>query len=169
MALAYFRRLYLLERELKPLSNEDRKTQRQSRALPILNALKSWIDKVHPRRTASQLVRQGTELRPQPLGRVGSVLRRRLVDHRQHTEQTRLRAIAVGRRNWLFYGSDAGGHSGSILSTILGSDKVNRVSPYPYLHDVFQRLPSTRRCCRCFARLASGLSSATAAAPTPRS
>ena len=48
-----------------------------------------------------------------------------------------LRSVAVGRKNWLFAGSDKGGKTASIIYTILETAKLNNVNPVKYLHKVF--------------------------------
>ena len=55
-----------------------------------------------------------------------------------------LRPIAIGRSNWLFFGSDGGGRTGAILYSQVASCKANRVHPYYYLEDVYTRLPMIR-------------------------
>jgi len=55
-----------------------------------------------------------------------------------------LRPIAIGRSNWMFFGSDGGGHTGAILYSLVASSKANRVHPYHYLKDVYERLPVVR-------------------------
>jgi hypothetical protein len=51
-----------------------------------------------------------------------------------------LRPIVVVRRNWLFYGSDKGGRTGAVLSTLIGSCKRLRIEPFAYLRDLFTRI-----------------------------
>ena len=51
------------------------------------------------------------------------------------------RAIAVGRKNWLFAGSDRGGHTAAILYTMTQTCKRHRIDPFVYLRDVLSRLP----------------------------
>ena len=70
-----------------------------------------------------------------------------------------LRPIAIGRSNWMFFGSDGGGHTGAILYSLVASCKANRVHPYHYLEDVYTRLPLIRE----HAALLPLLQSATAA------
>lgn len=48
-----------------------------------------------------------------------------------------LRSVAVGRKNWLFAGSDAGGKTASVIYTIVETAKLNNVNPVKYLHKVF--------------------------------
>jgi transposase len=53
-----------------------------------------------------------------------------------------LRAVAIGRKNWLFAGSDAGGRTAAVLYSMTQTCKQHRVDPFAYLKDVLARLPS---------------------------
>lgn len=143
IALAYFRRLYKIERMIKPLTPEERREYRQDQALPILEEFKSWID----------------ETKATPKSDLGAALRYAknhwdaftrycdegwLIIDNTRSERA-LRTIAIGRRNWLFYGNDGGGRTGAILSSLVGSAKVNCVSPYHYLEDIFEQMPKVRQ------------------------
>ena len=48
-----------------------------------------------------------------------------------------LRSVEVGRKNWLFAGSDDGGKTASIIYTLVETAKLNNVNPVKYLHKVF--------------------------------
>ena len=52
-----------------------------------------------------------------------------------------LRGVAVGRRNWTFAGSDAGGHRAAAVYTLIETCKMNDVDPQAWLADVLARLP----------------------------
>src|SRR5262249_24666614 len=52
-----------------------------------------------------------------------------------------LRGVAVGRRNWTFAGSDAGGHRAAAIYTLIETCKMNDVDPQAWLADVLARLP----------------------------
>jgi len=54
-----------------------------------------------------------------------------------------LRVVAIGRKNWLFAGSQAGGHAASICYTLIESAKAQGHNPRAYLEDVLRRLPTT--------------------------
>jgi len=54
-----------------------------------------------------------------------------------------LRVVAVGRKNWLFAGSERGGHAAGIFYTLIESAKANGHNPRVYLEDVLRRLPTT--------------------------
>lgn len=51
-----------------------------------------------------------------------------------------LRGIALGRKNWLFFGSDKGGETAAILTSFLTTCKRLQINPFPYLRDVFDRI-----------------------------
>jgi hypothetical protein len=51
-----------------------------------------------------------------------------------------LRAVAVGRRNYLFAGSDAGGERAAVFYSLIGSAKLNGLDPEAYLRHVFGRI-----------------------------
>jgi hypothetical protein len=144
-ALGYFRQLYMLERQLAELPDADRFTQRQNRALPLLKKFRAWLDELAPR------VVPKTEIATA----VGYALNQweafiRYCDQGwliiDNTRSERaLRPIAIGRSNWMFFGSDGGGHTGAILYSLVASSKANRVHPYHYLKDVYERLPRVRQ------------------------
>lgn len=52
-----------------------------------------------------------------------------------------LRAVAVGRKNWLFAGSDAGGRTAAVLYSVMQTCQRHHVDPFAYLKDVLARLP----------------------------
>jgi hypothetical protein len=143
-ALVYFRQLYLLERELAELTNQQRRAARQEYALPILAEFKTWLDE------QSEVVVPKTELATAvrySLNQWEAFVRYceegwLLMDNT--CSERALRPIAIGRSNWLFFGSDGGGRTGAILYSLVASCKANRVHPYHYLEDVYRRLPVIR-------------------------
>jgi transposase len=51
-----------------------------------------------------------------------------------------LRGIAVGRRNWTFYGSDNGGRTAAVLASLIATSRRLSLDPFTYLRDVFARI-----------------------------
>ncbi len=158
-ALVYFRQLYLLERELADVADADRCVQRRSRAVPLLSEFKTWLDelalKVVPKTEIATAVGYA-------LNQWDAFVRYcdegwLMIDNTR--SERALRPIAIGRSNWMFFGSDGGGHTGAILYSLVASCKANRVHPYHYLEDVYTRLPRIRE----HAALLPLLQSATAA------
>lgn len=51
-----------------------------------------------------------------------------------------LRGVAVGRKNWLFFGSDNGGRTGAVLTSLIATCKRLGVDSFAYLRDIFERI-----------------------------
>ena len=51
-----------------------------------------------------------------------------------------LRGVAIGRKNWMFYGSDNGGHTAAVLISFIETCKHLRIDPFAYLRDVLERI-----------------------------
>ena len=62
-----------------------------------------------------------------------------------------IRPLAVGRKNYLFAGSDEGGHRAAIIHTLIETSRLNDVDPEAWLGDVIRRMPitPTRRSTNC--------------------
>jgi hypothetical protein len=68
-----------------------------------------------------------------------------LLDIDNNVSEQTLRFITIGRNNWLFYGSDAGGRTAAVLVTLTATCKHLGIEPFSYLRDLFTRLPSQPR------------------------
>ena len=55
-----------------------------------------------------------------------------------------MKAVATGRKNWLFCGNEAGGRRAAVVYTLIESCKAAGVEPFAYLTDLLTRLPSVR-------------------------
>jgi transposase len=64
-----------------------------------------------------------------------------LLDIDNNVSEQTLRFITIGRNNWLFYGSDAGGRTAAVLVTFTATCKHLGIEPFSYLRDLFTRLP----------------------------
>ena len=53
-----------------------------------------------------------------------------------------LRAQAIGRKNYMFVGSDRGGRTAATLYSLVASCKRHQVDPFPYIKDTLERLPT---------------------------
>jgi len=140
--LAFFNRLYAIEHDAEALSPDARRALRQAQSVPILNDMHVWLNE------------QLRELRPK--SSVAGAIRYSLknwdalcrftsdgnipIDNNR-TERT-LRDQAVGRKNWLFLGSDTGGRTAAVLYSLVASAKRHHLDPQAYLTDVLRRLPA---------------------------
>jgi transposase len=132
--------LYRIEREIRGRSAEERRIERQARAGPLLEALHAWLIE-----TLNQTSRKGAlGLALQyPLNRWEALCRYR-DDGRLEIDnlaaERALRGPGLGRKNMIFFGSDAGGERAAGLYSLVESAKLNNVDPQAYLRYVFERI-----------------------------
>lgn len=147
--LAYIRLLYDVEREARTLGLDSagRLSLRQGKSLPILADIEIYLKQ-----------EKFQVLPKSPVGdAIGYALSnwQALIRYCEDGDleidnngaERSLRGVAVGRKNWLFYGSDAGGRTAAILTSLITSCKRHGVDPFAYLRDVFTRIgdhPSSR-------------------------
>ncbi len=132
-ALRRIQALYQIEAEITGHPAADRRTQRQARASPLLDDLKTWMEA--QRRRASSKTALGKALH-YALGRWEALTRyaddgRLAIDN--NLAERLLRGIAVTRKNFLFLGSDTGGDRAAILYTLIETAKLNGLNPEAYL------------------------------------
>jgi len=148
MALGFIRQLYAVETEAKGLDAEARRALRQEKAKPVMERFKPWLDE------QADLV-----LPKSPIGEaVGyargqwTALTRYLEDGDlaidNNASERALRRVVLGRKNWLFCGSDEGGKRAAVLYSVVATCKEHRIDPWEYLQDVLERIsthPNRRR------------------------
>ena len=140
--LAYIRLLYDVERDAAQmaLDSEARKNLRQSRSVPILKDIRDYLEREQPAvlpKSPEGMAMAYTLSNWDALTRYcedGDLA----IDN--NGAERSLRGIAVGRKNWMFFGSDNGGRTAAVLTTMTASCKRLRIDPFEYLRDVFQRI-----------------------------
>ena len=132
--------MYGVERRAKKLTSEKRLVIRQKESLPLLNKVFDWCrlhkDKYLPKDPLFLACQYA--LNHEAALRVYCTDGRLAIDNNE-TERM-LRLAAIGRKNWLFFGSANGGKTGCILYTILGSARRHGLNEYEYLVDLLDRL-----------------------------
>jgi len=141
-ALAFIERLYAVEREAKGKSAPERKLLREAHAKPVLDAFKTWLDaqalRVLPKSAMGQAL--GYSLRQ--WGALNCYLEDGDLAIDNNPAERALRAVALGRKNWLFAGSDASGERAAILYSVVESCKRHGIDPFEYLRTVIGEIAS---------------------------
>ena len=132
--------LYAIEAEIRGSTPEIRKTIRQARAKPLLDSMRTWLEA-----TLAKLSRKSDTAAAirYALSRWSALTR--YVDDGQleidnNAAERALRVVALGRKNFLFAGSDAGGERAAAIYSLLGSAKLNGLDPEIYLQHVLERI-----------------------------
>jgi hypothetical protein len=140
MMLAYIQLLYEVEREARNAKAEQRRESRQAKSRPILEDIRNYLQKEKPKvlpKSPMGIAIDYTLSNWQALLRYAEDGE---LEIDNNGAERSLRPIVVGRNNWLFYGSDKGGRTGAVLSSLIASCKRLRVEPFAYLRDLFMHI-----------------------------
>ena len=132
--------LYGIEREIRGQTVEQRKEIRQARAKPLLDQLHRWLEQKLT--TLSTKSDTAAAIR-YALSRWRALTRYvddGLIEIDNSSAERALRAVALGRRNYLFAGADSGGHRAAAIYSLVGSAKLNGIDPKLYLREVITRI-----------------------------
>ena len=132
--------LYQIETHIRGQSAEDRLAARQKYAVPHLEALRAWmIETVSQLDSSSKLI----EAFNYSLKRWKQLCRytedgRLEIDN--GSAERSIRGMGIGRRNYLFFGSDSGGERAAIIYSLVESCNLNNIDPHSYLQYVLERI-----------------------------
>jgi len=132
--------LYAIEREIRGRPAEERRTLRQARARPLLESFRIWLESCLPKLSQKS---ETTAALKYALSRWEALTRYAedgQLEIDNNAAERALRAVALGRKNYLFAGSDAGGERAAILYSLIGTAKLNGLDPESYLRDVLTRI-----------------------------
>jgi transposase len=139
-ALAFIGLLYKVERRARDVGREERFALRQRYAVPVLTEFREFLERERAR-----------VLPKSPQGMAVSYALSNWAALCRYTDdgdlaidnngaERSLRGIAVGRRNWTFFGSDRGGKTAAVLTSFMASCQRLKIDPWAYLCDVLQRI-----------------------------
>jgi hypothetical protein len=139
-ALGRIGALYAIESEIRERAPDARAATRQARAGPLLESLRDWL-----RETLARVSKKSELAKA-----IGYVLTRwtALTRYRDdggieidnNAAERSLRTVALGRKNYLFCGSDAGGERAAAIYSLIGTAKLNGLDPEAYLRYVLERI-----------------------------
>ncbi|MBK7641783.1 MAG: transposase [Planctomycetes bacterium] len=141
-AIARIRELYALERQAKEagLDAEQVRALRRAESIPRLERA-AGLDGCDAAKGARQrAARAGHRLLALELDSAHALLRGRPLGHRQQRRGARVRTIAVGRKNWIFFGNERGGKTAAVMYSLIATCKEHDVDPRTYLRDVLLRI-----------------------------
>ena len=160
-ALRRIAELYAIEADIRGTPAENRRSVRQQRSRPLVEAMRTWLteqlERISGRSTLAQAMRYALNHWN------GLILY--LDDGRleldTNTVERAMRPVALGRKNALFAGADSGGRHWAIVATLIQTAKLNDVEPLAWLTDALQRIVARRTkmtrtrlsCCRGTGRL----------------
>lgn len=142
--VALIGKLYQIEREIKEKTPQERAQHRQTKAKPVMDKIKAWLDKnaqkALPKSLLGKAVHYTLGLWPQ----LTIYLEDGHIPIDNNAAENAIRPFVVGRKAWLFSGSPRGARASAMLYSLIETAKANHLEPRAYLTKLFEELPKAK-------------------------
>ena len=132
--------LYGIEETIRGKPPQERRTVRDAQAVPLLESLHAWLQEtlrsLSQKSALAEAIRYALKLWTALVRYAGDGR----IEIDNNAAERSLRTIAIGRKNYLFAGSDAGGERAAAIYSLIGSAKLNGLDPEAYLRFVIKRI-----------------------------
>jgi transposase len=144
-AVALIAKLYEIEREARELDPQARWLLRQQRAKPVADALHAWLTEQRQKLANADATAKAIDYALSNWRALTHYLDDGNVPIDNNAAENAVRPLCVGRKNWLFVGSQQAGERAAVVMSLIESAKLNGYDPWAYLKDVFERLPTLKQ------------------------
>jgi transposase len=139
--------LYRIEREAQDLPQEERLAMRQARSRPLWEELHVWLRLERGRVPEGSAIAGAIDYSLNAWAALTANLQNGDVPIDNNHIENQMRPWAMGRKAWLFAGSELAGQRAAIVMSLVQSAKLNGHDPWAYLKDVLTRLPTHMNSC----------------------
>jgi hypothetical protein len=139
--------LFDIERDINGLAAEERLAVRQENSKPLLDELEAWLRAERARLSRSSAVAGPIDYMLKRWGDFARFVEDGRICLTNNAAERSLRGLALGRRAWLFAGSERGAERAAVVITLIITARLNEVDPQAWLADIFARiadLPQSR-------------------------
>lgn len=140
-ALGRIARLYAVEKEVRGSPPDRRAELRRARAAPVFGDLEAWLAMQLTTISGKSPFAAAIRYALTRMERMRPYLDNGILELDNNTAERSMRAIAFGRKNYLFVGSEARGKAAAIAYTLIETAKLNAVDPNAWLADTLARIP----------------------------
>ena len=141
-ALSLIKQLYRIEKEIKHFTDKKRKKHRRRFAKPLLKHFKRWLTNKASDHLPKNKFGQALQYALNHWSALTRYCDAGYLEIDNNFSEREMRPIALGRKNYLFTGSERGGDASAVFYSLVESAKINQLNVYDYLHDIFTRLPT---------------------------
>jgi len=132
--------LYAFEAEARGRPPDERARIRQAKAKPILDDLAAWLAEQLNRISGKTPLAAAIRYALTRIKRLRPYLDNGILELDNNTAERAMRGVAVGRKNYLFMGSERGGKAAAIAYTLIETAKLNGVDPQAWLTETLARI-----------------------------
>ncbi len=132
--------LFDIERGINGLSAEERLRVRQEQSAPLVAALEAWLRDERSRLSRSASVAKPIDYMLKRWDRFARFIDDGRICLTNNAAERALRGFALGRKSWLFAGSERGADRAAAMTTLIMTAKLNEIDPLAWLADVLARI-----------------------------
>ena len=132
--------LYGIEKEVRGLSPEYRAAIRQEKAKPLLDDLEHWLGDQLPKISGKSDLAKAIRYALTRIKKLRPYIDQGILEIDNNSAERSMRCVALGRKNYLFMGSEGGGKSAAIAYTLIETAKLNGIDPQAWLTDTLARI-----------------------------
>lgn len=134
--------LYRVEADARGLSCEQRLQMRQERSKPLWEELHAWLRLERTRVPDGSAIAKAIDYSLNHWQALSEFLKDGAVPVDNNWIENQMRPWGLGRKNWLFIGSQLAGERAAVVMSLLQSAKLHGHDPFAYLKDILTRLPT---------------------------
>lgn len=132
--------LYKIESDIRGKPPDERQRCREDKTIPLLVGLKAWLDATLPKLPGKSDLAAAMRYALNRWDALTRYAHDGRIEIDNNAAERSLRGIALGRKNYLFAGSDAGGERAAAIYSLIETAKLNGLDPEAYLRDVLTRI-----------------------------
>jgi len=140
-ALAYLQGLFQIERRIAEFSRHERSTVRNRESRPLVEGFFAWCEAQAEHVLDDTPIAKGIRYARNQRQALARFLEDGRLPLHNNVSERELRREAVGRKNWMFVGSDQGAEVNATFVSLLASCQMHGLEPWSYLRDLFCLLP----------------------------
>ena len=144
-ALAYIQKIYFLENRLREqnLDDEEFISERKKKILPILNELHDWLVKIQPTVIPELKFGKAINYALKSWEHILNYIECPEIYLDNSIAERSIKPFVLGRKNWLFAGSEDGARSSCLLFSLIECAKIHNINPEDYLRCIFEQAANT--------------------------
>jgi len=141
--LADIQELYRVEAELRDAGAgaEQREARRRAESAPVLAVIKGKLEAHRPHHLPQSLTGKAISYALERWDGLTMYVGNGEMEIDNNLVENAIRPSALGKKNWLFFGSESGGWQNAVMYTVVQNCKMHGINPEEYLKDVLGRLP----------------------------
>jgi len=132
--------LYAVEKQARGRHPDARVELRQTHATPILDALEDWLEAQLPRISGKSELAKAIRYALTRIKKLRPYLDHGWLEADNNCAERAMKSVALGRKNYLFVGSEGGGKAAAAAYTLIETAKLNDVDPQAWLTDILSRI-----------------------------